>query len=456
MKRPLLFALTIATVSGRTQAQPTPERRWSLSEAAELPAWLRAGAQQRTRLLSFLDSPRPGSPASMRALELRSQLQLEVRRSSLIAGLEVMDSRAFTTRGAPVNNTISNALDVLQGYVGLRGEDLLVRGDQWQVQVGRMTLDLGNRRLVARNDFRNTINAFTGVHGLWTGPGGALRLRLFGFLPVIRRPSDAASLEDNEIERDRETFDQMFGGLVVETRTFSAQDRAEWYLLALRERDGTDAPTSDRRLLTPGARLLRRSRPGQPDYQVEVALQGGQSRASNRADDRQDLEHRAFFVHGSVGQNLRWPVRVSLHYDHASGDQGSKDGKNQRFDTLFGARRFDLGPTSFYGLLARSNLRSPGLRVEAWSGLSWDAMLMGRLAWLDQPQDGWVGVGLRDTSAASSFLGRQLEGRFRWHPLPGRLTLDTGLAVLQRGAFGAQGRPTEPVWFFYTQSQLTL
>jgi hypothetical protein len=81
---------------------------------------------------------------------------------------------------------------------------------------------------------------------------------------------------------------------------------------------------------------------------------------------------------------------------------------------------------------------------------------MGRLAWLDQPQDGWVSVGLRDTSAASSFLGRQLEGRFRWHPLPGRLTLDTGLAVLQRGAFGAQGRPTEPVWFFYTQIQLTL
>ena len=375
-----------------------------LSEAASLPSWLRVGVQQRSRLVVLQDSPRPDAPASLRALELRSSAQLEVRRGGLLVGLEAMDSRAFSTQGAPLNTTLSNALDLLQGYVGWRGADLVSPGDRWQIIAGRMTLDLGNRRLVARNDFRNTINAFTGIQALWSGPEEEPRLRLFLFMPVARRPSDAASLEDNEIERDRESLDQIFGGFVAENILFSPQDRAEGYLFVLRERDGRDTPGSDRRLLTPGARVLRRSRPGHPDYQLEVAIQGGQSRASSRADDTRDLRHRAFFIHGSLGQSLRWPARISLHYDHASGDRDPGDGLNQRFDTLFGARRFDLGPTSFYGLLARSNLRSPGARVEVWSGLRWDAMLMARLAWLDEPRDGWVGVGLRDPPLAPTSL----------------------------------------------------
>jgi hypothetical protein len=83
-------------------------------------------------------------------------------------------------------------------------------------------------------------------------------------------------------------------------------------------------------------------------------------------------------------------------------------------------------------------------------------MLMARLAWLDEPRDGWVGVGLRDPSAASSFVGRQIEGRFRWHLLPGQLTLDTGFAIFQRSSFGAQGAPREPSRFLYTQVQITL
>lgn len=47
-----------------------------------------------------------------------------------------------------------------------------------------------------------------------------------------------------------------------------------------------------------------------------------------------------------------------------SGDGDPNDGRTERFDTLFGARRFEFGPTGIYGLLARSNVNSPGVKLD--------------------------------------------------------------------------------------------
>ena len=62
-----------------------------------------------------------------------------------------------------------------------------VGGSGWRTDLhfGRMTMDFGMRRYVARNDFRNTTNAFDGFH--WQiGQDQTWRFRAFLVEPVIR------------------------------------------------------------------------------------------------------------------------------------------------------------------------------------------------------------------------------------------------------------------------------
>ena len=67
------------------------------------------------------------------------------------------------------------------------------------VQLGRLTMDLGSRRLVARNRFRNNTNAFTGVDWKWQSELG-WDFRAFYVLPVQRLPSERERLFDNDVE----------------------------------------------------------------------------------------------------------------------------------------------------------------------------------------------------------------------------------------------------------------
>ena len=60
---------------------------------------------------------------------------------------------------------------------------------------------LGSRRLVARNRFRNTINAFNGLNAQWRSKGGA-EARAFYTLPVQRLPRSASELHDGDVRFD--------------------------------------------------------------------------------------------------------------------------------------------------------------------------------------------------------------------------------------------------------------
>jgi hypothetical protein len=125
-----------------------------------------------------------------------------------------------------------------------------------------------------------------------------------------------------------------------------------------------------------------------------------------------------------------------LHYDYASGDRDPNDGSNERFDTLFGARRFEYGPTSLYGAFMRANLNTPALRLELVPAARWDAFVDYRAVWLASDRDEWAGTGVRDPSGDSgSFVGQQVELRVRWRPLPRNLLLEAGYAHLFAGEF---------------------
>ncbi len=448
-----------ARLAPGAKAGADPGKSWRAHDALGLP-WLRFGLEHRSRFEHLENDFRSSNPGDATAVSLRTLLSAELRFLSFVVGAELQDSRAWAAEGTPLNTTIVNPVEILQAHGGLRAESAFTRGDTLSITAGRFTLDIGSRRLVARNEFRNTINAFTGLDLQWASPErGALRF--FFVVPVVRLPSEAAELAEGRIELDRENTAAVLWGAFFQSPPLAAKVVIEAYVLGLHERDGELAPSANRRLVTPGVRVLRAPAPGRFDFQLEVMGQLGRSRAGAAVSDVADLDHLAFSFHASGGYrfDVPWSPRVVLQLDHASGDRDPRDGTNGRFDPLFGARRFELGPTGLYGAFAWSNLGSPGLRVELQPHRTVDAFAAYRPFWLASARDAWTTAGLRDASGKSGrFVGQQIEGRVRWHAFPGNLALDLGGALLFRGDFAppGSGADKQPSAFVYTQLTATL
>ena len=89
----------------------------------------------------------------------------------------------------------------------------------------------------------------------------------------------------------------------------------------------------------------------------------------------------------------------------------------ERFDTLFGARRFEYAPTGIYGPFFRANITGPGVRVTLAPAPPVEVQVAHRALWLAEARDAWAGSGLQDaTGGSGSSLGQHLEARVRWRP----------------------------------------
>lgn len=440
----------VAAGTAPTTPTPAADKPWRADRALGLPEWLRLGLEHRTRYEYLADDFRRTVRGDSPALSLRTRLTAELTWSPVFVSLELIDARAYLGEGAPLNDTIVNTLELVQAHVGLRGEDVLVDGDEASVAVGRLTMDLGSRRLIARNEFRNTTGAFTGIDARWKSAEGHA-LRAFVMVPLRRLPSDVEALTDNGIELDAENFHAPLWGLHYATPLLLERMGFDGYVVGLHEGDGEDAPSANRRLVTAGGRFVVQPSAGYADLQLEGMFQLGTSRASAAAADTEDLAHAASTVHFSVGYTLPTWAKPHLvaQIDYASGDDDPTDGDNDRFDPLFGARRFELGATGRYGAVTRGNLLSPGIRLEVVPHRTLDAFVGHRLVLLASPRDAWIPAGLRDTTgSAGSFVGYQLEARVRWNVWPKNLALEAGTAVFVRGAFALQEVTTTPVYVY--------
>ncbi|MDE2486444.1 MAG: alginate export family protein, partial [Alphaproteobacteria bacterium] len=352
------------------------------------------------------------------------------RHGPLRVGGELFDSRGYLERpNSSVSTAEVNALELGQAYLAW---DYGGPGDA--VAAGRFTMDDGSRRLIARNLFRNTINAFTGVRLDWRGEKDAARL--FWTMPQIREPDDAQGIRANRIRWDHESLDQQFFGGSY-THALAGGASVEIYGYGLTERDSPGRPTRNRRLFTTGVWVYRAPRPGRLDYEIEAIYQTGRERRSTRPTDLQDLQVGAYFVHAEIGRRFRaaWSPRLALQYDQASGDDG-RPGHYGRFDTLFGARRGEYGPTSLWGAVQRANLRSPGVRLEVRPDRRWDGFAAVRGLWLDSPTDSFAATGVQDPSGRSGrFAGEQAEVRARYWLVPKAVRLEAGTAWLFKGRF---------------------
>ena len=406
-----------------------PVHAWTL-DGTLVPEPYSLSIDHRTRYERIDPGFRPGESGRGDGFFLRTLVHGTVRpHERFTLGAELLDGRSLGADDTRLTTSTTNAVELLQAYVSMEHD---LSAGTLHARAGRLTMDVGSRRLVSRNRFRNTINGFTGVDAVFRHADG-WSLRGFWTMPLQRLPDARERIEDNEIELDQENLDAQFFGLIA-TRPLDAATRLEIYAFGIHE-DATAGSGRRRRFVTPGFRLVRDPGPGRVDFEVESVGQAGRSR---RGAGTADLDHRAFFQHVSAGYTLAapWQPRLVLEYDYASGDDDPDDGDQGRFDTLFGSRRSELGPTGIYGPFARGNLHTPGLHVALRPADPLLLVAAYRGFWLASKRDAWVGTGLSDPSGRSgSFLGSQFEIRGRWTVLPGSTDLEVGYAHLFSGGY---------------------
>lgn len=404
------------------------------AQEAPAPEGFSISGTTRFRIEAIDGQARTGFNESDRLVSLRTTLLGEYREGPVRIAAELWDSRVYGgNAGSPISSNEVNAMELVQAFAEVRAKGLFGSESTASLQAGRFLLNLGSRRLVAADDYRNTTNGYTGVR-TDLGWRGGWRATLIYTLPQQRRPDEPVRVRRNAVALDREGFDLvLWGGLLSKVRAIGPVT-PELSFFHLGERDRPGRPTRDRSLDTIALRLMTDPAPGRVDVELEGAFQTGQiSTSLSAAAPRQQV--RAWFLHADAGITLAagWKPRVAIEYDHASGD--GPGGTYGRFDTLFGMRRAELAPSGIYAAFGRTNFISPGLRVEAAPDARTDVMMTLRPLWLAAREDSFSTTGVRDPSGRSgSYAGTQIDARLR-HRLAKGLRLEVDTLLLAKGRF---------------------
>jgi len=390
--------------------------------ALRLPDWIDLGLEQRTRFESY-DHPwrnrqAIGNGQTDPSIALRSRVRVGVGGGGPFRFLfEGQDARAYLDRerGDFRDTTTVDEFDILQLLGSVTLNDVWGTGIRTDVHFGRMTMDFGRRRLIARNDFRNTTNSFDGFH--WQmSQKQAWRIRAFVVEPVIR----------DDVKLDTQYATSLLWGSSLESRHVPWLQIDLYYFGLNDQRLANGA--MHRTYSTVGGRLSKDPEPGAIDYEVESAWQTG---------TRGGTDHFAHFQHIDIGYTfmLPWTPRLIFHYDYASGDHKPGDSQDEGFDTLFGARRFEYGPTGTFGPFFRTNIRSPGWRLIVRPAAGWTAQIKHRVWHLAQSRDAFGSAGLRDTTGlAGTSLGHDIEVRLQW-AFKNNLEFDVGYDHWFKGSY---------------------
>ena len=383
------------------------ELEWSryVKTALHLPDWIDLGLENRTRFESY-DHPwrstqRTGGGGTDEQLALRSRMRVGLGGNGPFRFLfEGQDARALSNDepGDFKNNTSVNQFDILQFLGSVTINNVGGSGLRTDLHFGRMTMDFGMRRYVARNDFRNTTNAFDGVH--WQiGEGQSWRFRAFFVEPVNR------SLE----QPDDHSTKSLFWG------TYAESAHLPWFNVNAFYFGLNDQQLQNRNLhrsySTFGLRLFKSPAINELDYEFEGAVQTGQLGT---------VEHFAYNPNVEVGYtfNLPWTPRLLAQYTYASGTRNQEGGRVGTFDPLFGARRFDLNPTGIFGPFFRSNINTPGWRLILKPDDTLILTVKQRFWFLAEKTAIFTGGPLQDaTGQSGNSLGHDVELRAQWAPL---------------------------------------
>lgn len=341
-----------------------------------------------------------------------------------------------------------NYLHVLQGYFELNFKDSFLGKDDlgnarpaW-VRYGRHAWEAIDRRLIARNEWRNTTNNFQGLRGNIGDKKNDWQLEWFAVQPIQR-----FTRSNDEVNRSQD-----FYGVIGDYRGLSQYVTFEPYYLLLKQdgskvkydNDGRDVAASakvDREIHTGGLRVFGNIPNSQFDYDASYIKQWGDAQRLV-GTSLIKVDHDAYAYNAELGYTFKhpWKPRFSVFYGVASGDRTTPAGADRtdsgRFDRLFGFAR----PWSNDDYIQMENIRTPKVRLEfepkvpfldrvqVDTGFSWYR--------LDQASDRWnAGGDLRDrTGNSGRDLGKEYDLRIRF-PLNQYASVNLGYAHFWAGDF---------------------
>ena len=166
---PISATALIAAVAQPAWAQQPPAR----AEAPPPDDGLAFSGSIRLRYEAIDGQARAGFNTSDELVNLRTNILAEYRKGVVRVGVELFDSRVWgDDAGTPVTTNEVNVLEPVQAYVAANFDGAFGRGTKLTLTAGRMMLNLGSRRLVAADDYRNTTNGYTGLRADIAAPQG--------------------------------------------------------------------------------------------------------------------------------------------------------------------------------------------------------------------------------------------------------------------------------------------
>ncbi|MBP6603065.1 MAG: alginate export family protein [Verrucomicrobiales bacterium] len=392
-------------------------------------AWLDFGLDSRSRF-EFRDQDyRTSDLLSESVFFQRSLVYLGIHDvlDPLRAAFEFEDSRRGLSERAESAND-ANHTELLQAYGELHFADAF-DGDPVSVRFGRMAFDASDRRLIARNRYRNTINAFDGLRLRIGEESSLLEWDAFALRPV-ERSVDAL---------DESSEEGLLYGVTGYLRAFSPQVVIEPYWLL-----SDQVAEGGKHLHTGGVHTYGQFGKSAWDYDFDFAGQWGESAG---------LSHQAWAAHAEIGHSWDhpWKPRLGAWLNFASGDRNPIDGESGRFDPLYGATFAFYG---YSGYFSWQNMINPALRLSFQPMEKLRCEIIHRGIWLAGEHDAWVrGSRQNAIGGSGNYVGQELDLRASWQATK-HLEIEAVFASFFPGEFVEATGPSPGSQFGYLAATL--
>ncbi|MEO7560655.1 MAG: alginate export family protein [Nitrosospira sp.] len=311
--------------------------------------WLDVGLDHRTRYEFRSNDIRRTDLTLDQPFLLRSRAYVGIREilDPFRGAIEFQDSRRYNGK-FPHDDRDFNDYDLIQGYGELYFKRALGQDDRKQdrpirFRVGRMAYEALDRRLIGRNEWRNTTNTFEGFRINLGQEVNDWEVDLWAYQPVKR----LLTTFDQRIEN------QWFYGVIGHWRKWSDIITLQPYYMGLAQ-DGSKMPGQiDREIHATALRGYGKIGNTNLDYDFNLIYQFGRNGAERHEAHGYTLETGYTFKHD-------WKPRISAFYGYASGDRNPNDNVNNRFERFFGFAR----PWSADDYIVFENIKAPKIKLE--------------------------------------------------------------------------------------------